>query len=87
MLQEAVSLLDESLEEEKITDDALTELAKAAVNQVDRPQSDLCRSGSIVVSVRPSADRSLYKIGHFQTTLRCYARSAAGSRVERRLET
>jgi ferritin-like metal-binding protein YciE len=33
MLQEAVSLLDESLEEEKITDDALTELAKAAVNQ------------------------------------------------------
>ena len=42
MLQEAVSLLDESLEEEKITDDALTKLAKAAVNQVDRPQSDLC---------------------------------------------
>src|SRR6516225_4197060 len=31
-LQEAVSLLDETLEEEKKTDEALTELAKAAVN-------------------------------------------------------
>jgi ferritin-like metal-binding protein YciE len=32
-LQQAVSLLDETLEEEKKTDDALTELANAAVNQ------------------------------------------------------
>jgi ferritin-like metal-binding protein YciE len=32
-LQQAVSLLDETLEEEKKTDEALTELAKAAVNQ------------------------------------------------------
>jgi ferritin-like metal-binding protein YciE len=32
-LQEAVRLLDETLEEEKKTDEALTELAKAAVNQ------------------------------------------------------
>jgi ferritin-like metal-binding protein YciE len=32
-LQEAVSLLDETLEEEKKTDEALTELATAAVNQ------------------------------------------------------
>jgi ferritin-like metal-binding protein YciE len=32
-LQEAVSLLDETLEEEKKTDEALTELAKGAVNQ------------------------------------------------------
>ena len=35
-LQEAVSLLDETLEEEKKTDEALTELAKAAVNQEAR---------------------------------------------------
>jgi ferritin-like metal-binding protein YciE len=32
-LQQAVSLLDETLEEEKKTDETLTELAKAAVNQ------------------------------------------------------
>ena len=32
-LQQAVSLLDETLEEEKKTDEALTELAKTAVNQ------------------------------------------------------
>ena len=32
-LQEAVNLLGETLEEEKKTDEALTELAKAAVNQ------------------------------------------------------
>jgi ferritin-like metal-binding protein YciE len=32
-LQQAVTLLDETLEEEKKTDEALTELAKAAVNQ------------------------------------------------------
>jgi ferritin-like metal-binding protein YciE len=32
-LQEAVSLLDETLEEEKKTNEALTELAKAALNQ------------------------------------------------------
>jgi ferritin-like metal-binding protein YciE len=35
-LQEAVRLLDETLEEEKKTDDALTELAKATVNQEAR---------------------------------------------------
>ena len=32
-LDEAVSLLDATLEEEKATDEALTELAKSAVNQ------------------------------------------------------
>ena len=74
MLQEDVSLLDESLEEEKITNDALTELAKAAVNQVDTPQSDLCRSGSIVVSVRPSADRSTLHI--LQASARAEARKS-----------
>lgn len=35
-LSEAVSLLDETLEEEKKTDEALTGLAEAAVNQIAR---------------------------------------------------
>jgi ferritin-like metal-binding protein YciE len=39
-LQEAVSLLDETLEEEKKTDEALTELAKAAVNQEARQAAE-----------------------------------------------
>ena len=39
-LQEAVSLLDETLEEEKKTDDALTELAKAAANQEARQAAE-----------------------------------------------
>jgi ferritin-like metal-binding protein YciE len=39
-LQEAVSLLDETLEEEKKTDEALTELAKAAVNQQARQAAE-----------------------------------------------
>ena len=32
-MREAVSLLDETLEEEKNTDEALTELAEATVNE------------------------------------------------------
>jgi ferritin-like metal-binding protein YciE len=39
-LREAVSLLDETLEEEKKTDEALTELAKAAVNQEARQAAE-----------------------------------------------
>jgi ferritin-like metal-binding protein YciE len=39
-LQEAVSLLDETLEEEKKTDEVLTELAKAAVNQQARQAAE-----------------------------------------------
>jgi ferritin-like metal-binding protein YciE len=39
-LQEAVRLLDETLEEEKKTDEALTELAKAAVNQEARQAAE-----------------------------------------------
>ena len=39
-LQEAVSLLDETLEEEKKTDEALTKLAKAAVNQGARQAAE-----------------------------------------------
>jgi ferritin-like metal-binding protein YciE len=39
-LQEAVSLLDETLEEEKKTDEALTELAKAAVTQQARQAAE-----------------------------------------------
>jgi ferritin-like metal-binding protein YciE len=39
-LHEAVRLLDETLEEEKKTDEALTELAKAAVNQQARQAAE-----------------------------------------------
>jgi ferritin-like metal-binding protein YciE len=39
-LDEAVNLLDETLEEEKKTDEALTELAKAAVNQQARQAAE-----------------------------------------------
>ena len=39
-LREAGSLLDETLEEEKKTDEALTELAKAAVNQEARQAAE-----------------------------------------------
>ena len=39
-LQRAVSLLDETLEEEKKTDEALTKLAKAAVNQQARQAAE-----------------------------------------------
>jgi ferritin-like metal-binding protein YciE len=39
-LQEAVSLLDETLEEEKKTDEALNELAKAAVNPEARQAAE-----------------------------------------------
>jgi ferritin-like metal-binding protein YciE len=39
-LHEAVRLLDETLEEEKQTDEALTELAKAAVNQQARQAAE-----------------------------------------------
>jgi ferritin-like metal-binding protein YciE len=39
-LDKAVNLLDETLEEEKKTDEALTELAKAAVNQQARQAAE-----------------------------------------------
>ena len=39
-LREAVSLLDATLEEEKKTDQALTKLAEAAVNQEARPAAE-----------------------------------------------
>jgi hypothetical protein len=43
----------------------------------------LTTATSIAASVRPSTNRSLYKIDHFQTTRRFYARPAARPRVVR----
>ena len=61
-----------------------TETRMGSTTQVGRKARSPCRGGSIarVCAHRPT--RSLYKIDHFQRTRRCYARSAAGPRVERR---
>ena len=55
-----------------------------SATQVGRKARSPCRGGSIARVCAHRLTRSLYKIDHFQRTRRCYARSAAGPRVERR---
>src|ERR1043166_3330665 len=55
-------------------------LLDTSAMQVGGKARSPCVGDSIAASVRPSANRSLYKINHSQTTRRSYARPAAGRR-------